>query len=285
MLVREYYQLTKPGIVYGNLVTAAAGFLLAAKGSVDFPLFAGLLSGTALVVASGCVFNNITDVGVDGKMNRTKNRALVTETISTNAAFLFATILGLAGFVLLYFYTNLLALSAGLVGFVFYIIVYGFWKRRTIYGTLIGSVAGATPPVAGYLAAANQFDTGSALLFLILVCWQMAHFYAIAIYRLDDYKAASIPVWPTKKGIPATKVQILIFALAFGAILPLLTFFNYTGYVYLIVMLVVFLGWLRLILQGFKVENEKNWARRVFLFSQFVIVAFATFLSLDVFLP
>ncbi len=285
MLFRDYYTLTKPGIIYGNLVTTTAGFLLAAKNSVDPVLLLQLLFGTAAIIGSGCVFNNIIDLDIDKAMARTKNRPLVRKSITTTSGFIFALTLGLVGFLILALYTNTLTLITGIVGFAFYIGVYSFWKRRSIFGTLVGSVSGATPPVAGYLAITNQVDTGAVLLFLILVFWQMAHFYAIAIYRLDDYKAAGIPVWSIKKGILSTKIQILLYMIGFGLLISLLTFFGYTGYTFIAILILFTLAWLKLAIEGFTVNNDKNWARRVFLFSQIVIVVFSILVSVDAFLP
>lgn len=281
MLIKNYYQLTKPGIIYGNLLTTSAGFFLASKSNIDFSLFCSLLSGTALVIASGCVLNNIIDLEIDRTMARTKIRPLVQNSISVKSAFLFGIVLGFTGFLLLFLFTNFLTLIAGLVGYIFYLGVYSYWKKKTIYGTLLGSVAGSTPPVAGYLAVTNQIDLASILLFLTLVFWQMAHFYAIAIYRLEEYKIAKIPLWPIVKGVQATKIQILLFTTLFGLMLPLFTYFNYSSYVYLICTLLAFLLWLRLSIQGFRVSNDKNWARRFFLFSQIVILLFSLVISVD----
>lgn len=284
-MVKTYYTLTKPGIVYGNLVICAAGFFLASKGSINFWLLFAVIFGTALVIASGCVFNNLTDREIDTLMSRTRHRALVNKTVSTQAAIFFGSCLGIIGFLTLILYTNLLTVGVGLFGFLFYVVVYRIWKRASVYGTLIGSVSGATPPVAGYLAVTNQLDIAALLLFLILVLWQMPHFFAIAIYRLDDYRAAKIPVLPAISGIFATKIQILFFMVAFCASLPLLTILGYTGYTYLIVTTIVSTAWLRLSIQGFQTKNDKSWARKTFLFSQVVIVSLSIILSLDAVLP
>jgi protoheme IX farnesyltransferase len=284
MNFRDYYVLTKPGIIYGNLITTTAGFLLASGNSVDPLLLIQVLLGTGAIIASGCVFNNIIDLDIDKAMLRTKNRPLVRKSVSTKSGFFFALGLGIFGFATLLLFTNTLTVITGLLGFAFYIGVYSFWKRRSIYGTLVGSVSGATPPVAGYLAVATQLDLAAILLFLILVFWQMVHFYAIAIYRIDEYKEARIPVWPIVRGIPATKVQMILFAVLFGVSLPLLHLFNYTGYVYLIVMSLVFFAWFKLILDAFRTAHDRNWARRVFISSQIVLLVFSLLLSVDEFL-
>ena len=214
-MLKAYYQLTKPGIIYGNLITAAAGFFLASAGRINLWLLILTLLGTSLVIASACVFNNYFDREIDAQMSRTKNRGLVKGTISTQNALMFATALGIIGFGVLIVYVNLTTVIVGLIGFFDYVIFYTFSKKLTVWATLIGSVAGATPIVAGYTAVTNRFDLSALILFLILTAWQMPHFYAIATYRMDDYANAKIPVLPVKAGILATKIQILLFIVGF----------------------------------------------------------------------
>ncbi len=284
--LKHYYVLTKPGIVYGNAITAAAGFFLASKGHLDLGLFAAAVAGISLVIASACVINNYIDRHIDDKMARTKNRALVSGKISVAHALIFATCLGLAGFALLMFGANLLAAFITFIGFFFYVVMYSIWKRRSVHGTIVGSISGAVPITAGYCAVTGRFDTGALLLFLILVVWQMPHFYAIAIYRQKDYAAAGIPVLPIKAGLPATKRQMLVYIVVFICLTILLAAFGYGGWIYLIVMLGVGLLWLKRCLDGFKKgTNDPLWARRLFKFSLIVLMTFSATISLNAFLP
>ena len=284
-MIKTYYLLTKPGIIYGNSINTAGGFLLAAKGVIDPLLFLAALIGTAFVIGSACVFNNYIDREIDEKMARTKKRALVTGDIPVKNALIFGTLLGILGFLILFSYTNLLTGVIGVIGVVMYVVVYGYFKRRTVHGTLIGSISGAIPPVAGYTAVTNSVDTGAILLFLILVFWQMPHFYAIAVYRLEDYKKAGIPVLSVVKGIPTTKKQILFYTAGFILASLLLSFFGYTGYTYAIVIGILGLWWLKMAIDGFKTENDIQWARKVFKFSLIVTLVFSALISLEVVLP
>ncbi len=146
MMFKQYLQVTKPGIIFGNLISVIGGFLLASKGSIDYPLFIYTLVGVSLVVASGCVFNNYIDRDIDRKMERTKNRVLVKGLISPAVSLVYATLLGIAGFMLLWFGANPLACWLGVMGFVVYVGVYSLYmKRHSVYGTLIGSLSGAAP--------------------------------------------------------------------------------------------------------------------------------------------
>ncbi len=168
-----------------------------------------------------------------------------------------------------------------MTGFFFYVVMYSFWKYRSTYGTLVGSIAGALPPVIGYCAVSNQFDMGAFLLFAIMVLWQMPHFYAIAMFRLKDYAAASIPVLPVKKGMHVTKVHMLFYTIAFIPVSLSLILFGYTGYMYLAVISFVGLAWLYLCIKGFKVDNDVRWARSMFRFSLVVIMLFSLMLGIN----
>jgi protoheme IX farnesyltransferase len=284
-MFKTYYLLTKPGIIRGNLVTAIAGFFLASQGHVRGWLLLETMVGVSLVIASGCVFNNYIDRGIDAKMERTKKRALVNGSISATGALVYASVLGAGGFLVLAWYTNLLTVVLGLLGLFFYVVVYGVGKRRGVYGTVIGSISGALPPVAGYTAVSGRLDAGAAILFLILVCWQMPHFYAIALYRLKDYAAAGLPVLPVVKGPRTTKIQIMAYIITFTVAAVALTAFGYAGFTYLAVVILLGAGWLGLGARGFRAGDDQRWARKMFLFSLAVIMILSLTISLNAWLP
>jgi heme o synthase len=281
-VIKTYYLLTKPGIILGNAITTIAGFALASKGHIDFWLFLATLVGLCFVIASACIFNNYIDRDMDKKMARTKNRALAKGIISGRNAILFAIFLGLSGILVLCKYTNALAVSIALIGFFVYVVLYSTCKYRTTHGTLIGSISGGVPLVVGYCAAGNRFDMGAILLFMIIVLWQMPHFFAIAMYRLNDYAAASIPVLPLKKGMHTTKVHMLLYIIAFMIATALLTAFGYTGYAYLTVAALLGLSWLWLCVKGFKSDNDALWARKMFRRSLVIITVLSVMISLDI---
>ena len=281
-MIKTYYLLTKPGIIAGNLITTASAFVLASRGSIDYRLFLATTIGLFFVIASACVFNNYIDRKADGKMARTKNRALVKGTISVRQACVFAILLGCLGFVSLALYTNLLAAGVALFGFFVYVVLYSFWKYHTSYATLVGSIAGAVPPVVGYCAASNRFDAGALLVFVILVLWQMPHFFSIAMYRSHEYAAASIPVLPVKSGNFVTKIHMLAYVIAFMAVSLMPTLFGLTGEVYLVVAVLLGISWLGLSIRGFRAENDFRWARKMFALSLAVITILCFAMSLDV---
>ncbi|MBT0728087.1 heme o synthase [Rosenbergiella australiborealis] len=282
-MIKQYLQVTKPGIIFGNLISVIGGFLLASKGSIDFRLFFVSLIGVSLVVASGCVYNNVIDRDIDHKMERTKNRVLVKGLISTRVSLAYATLLGIAGFAVLYFGANPLAMWLAVMGFVVYVGVYSLYmKRNSVYGTLIGSLSGAAPPVIGYCAVTGSFDAGALILLAIFSLWQMPHSYAIAIFRFKDYQAANIPVLPVVKGISVAKNHITLYIIAFMVATLMLTLGGYAGYKYLVVAAAVSLWWLGMALSGYKSENDDRvWARKVFVFSIVAITALSVMMSVD----
>lgn len=284
-MLKDYYRLTKPGIIYGNLITTTGGFMLASAGKVNVGLLAAVLAGTALVIASACVFNNYIDADIDRKMARTQTRALVTGAIKEGYALLYASLLGVVGFTILALFTNELTVFVGLIAVITYVGLYSVGKRRSVHGTLVGSIAGAAPPVAGYCAAIGYFDLGALLVGLILILWQMPHFYSIAMYRKKDYASAGLPVLPVKKGVQITKFTIIMYILSFTLATLLLTIYNYTGLVFMTVMSLFGLGWLYLGLQDLNKTNHEEWAKKMFYFSLIVILVLSVMLSVGPILP
>lgn len=280
-MLKAYYLLTKPGIIRGNALTAAAGFFLAAQADFKFGLLLATLSGLSLIIASACVFNNYIDRGIDKKMIRTHKRALVSGTISGPRALLFASVLGLTGVLLLICFTNALTLGVALTGFVFYVAIYGIYKRRSVHGTLVGSISGAIPPVVGYTAVSNHLDGAALILFIILVCWQMPHFYAIALYRSTDYAKAGIPVLPLIHGLRATRLQILGYITVFTVAAVSLSLFNYLSPGYGVVAVLLGISWFTVGVRGFKVQNIDRWARRMFRYSLLVITLLCAAIAVD----
>lgn len=283
--LKLYYRLTKPGIIYGNLLTTVAGFLLASQGHIDWVLFASTIMGVSLVMASACVFNNYIDRDIDRMMDRTKKRALVDGTISSQSALIFATLLGVAGFAVLAAKTNTLTVILGVIAILVYVVLYGIAKRKSVHGTLVGSVAGALPPVAGYTAVTNQMDIAAWSLFIILTVWQMPHFYAIALFRLKDYQAAHIPVLPAIKGAKTAMWQIRAYIVLFSGSTLLLTLFDYTGYTYAFVMAGLSIVWLKKSFDPRFDKNPTGWARRLFTFSLIILTTFSILLSMETLLP
>ncbi len=284
-MLKECYWLTKPGIIYGNALTAIGGFLLASRWHVDLRLFLATILGTCLIIASACVINNYIDRGIDRKMARTKWREKAMNKLGAKGMIIYGVLLGVLGFGILIAFTNWLVALIGLVAYIDYIVLYGVSKRLSVHGTLVGSIAGAAPPVAGYCAVTGRFDLGALIIFLIMIFWQMVHFYAIAIRRSKEYKAAGIPVLPLVKGVEATKIQMITYTALFILAVIALSAFGYAGWLFAVVMAGLGLYWLYRGLSSFRVTSDNLWAKQMFLFSLVVLVSFSAMLSVGSILP
>lgn len=267
----HYVKLMKPGIIFGNLITMMGGFFLASTVGGQGLYFLTVFCGVFLLIGSACAINCIIDVDIDAKMTRTMNRPLPLGLVTKNQALIFAMLLGLVSFVILAFNTNPVCVLVSLLGFVAYVFVYSFWKPLTHFSTLLGSVSGAIPPVIGYTAVSQVLDVNAALLFLILALWQMPHFYAISIFRMDDYKRAEIPVLPLVKGIKRTRVSMILYTGMFALACPLLFVFGSAGVLYLLTSFVSSVFWLYIALKPMKEEEIPAWARKIFIASVMII--------------
>lgn len=287
-LTKKLWSVTKPGIVMGNAITVAGGFFLAIGHykqllSINVVgLFLLVLCGISLIIASGCVFNNYIDRDIDILMERTRNRVIARGLLTHQVALVYAFILAFLGLGILYFASNVLAVTLAVIGLIVYIFIYTLWLKRTsVYATIVGSVAGAMPPVVGYCAVTNIFDSGALILFLLLCIWQVPHSYAIAIYRLNDYRKINIPVLPIKYSINIAKYHIVIFSIAFLVVSLLLFAYGYVGYYYLITAMLVGLYWVYVCTCGFSAEDSYKWAFRVFKTSIIVLTVLAIVMAIN----
>ncbi|MDJ0315640.1 heme o synthase [Arthrobacter antibioticus] len=277
----RYYSLAKPRVLYGNVLTAAAGFLFASEGRINWVVFLAVCLGTTLVIASACVLNNILDRDIDTLMDRTKKRASVTGGVGVRNASIYAAVLGMLGMAILILWTNPLVVGVGLAGFLIYVVFYGmFSKRMSLHGTVVGSISGAAPILGGYVGASNSFDMGAAVAFLMLFLWQFPAFYSIAIYRRAEYARAGVPVISVVRGNAHTKVQILFYTVLFVAVSLLPQLFGYTGWMYTAVMAVLGVGWLVAALRGFTAPDDDAWAHLMFRYALIMMCAISVMLAI-----
>ncbi len=284
-MFKHYLEIIKPGIIIGNTTLIVGSFLFASRNvTFDFFLFLYTILGASLVIASACVFNNLIDFDIDKKMQRTSNRVLSKKLLSIRSVLIFAIFLGVSGICILSFLVNFLSTILSIFGFFVYVVLYSYlYKRKSIYSTFIGSFSGSTPSAIGYTAVSNSIDICCILLFFILIFWQMSHFYAISIMRIEDYKKAKIPVFSVVKGIPITKKHIFFYILIFIFFSSLLTFLDYLSYNFLFLFSIVNFYWLFLSYSDIKKNNNKKNASQLFYYSIIVIVIFNFLISVDVF--
>jgi protoheme IX farnesyltransferase len=253
-IARKYYVALKPERTYANVMTTAAGFLFACKWHIDWSL---LLETT----------NNCTDYKLDTRMPRTRKRPTATGDVSIRNLAILAGVLGIAGFVVLAVWVNWLTLLLGAIAYVDYVILYGWTKRTTPWSTLVGTLSGAAPLVAGYTAVTDHFGLITAALGLVMVFWQMPHFYAIGIFRLKDYKAGGLPVWPVRYGVKSTQIWMLVYTTLYLLAIILLVASGSTNVIFAVVIGLMGLYWLWLGVRGFWSERPDKWARGMFGFS------------------
>ncbi len=286
-MIRDYYVLAKPGIIYGNLLSAVGGFFLAAAPEISaarahlhdslmlvtavgigLGLLFLLIVGLGLVIGSASVFNNIYDRRIDKNMKRTKNRALVSGRISTSQAAWYGTILGVSGSALLWICFGPFPLLYALAGWVLYVLVYTPLKHVSPHAALVGALVGACPPLVGAVAAARfalpEISTASWVLAGVLLVWQLPHFYAISIFRKAEYEAAGVPVLSAKAGMPFTGRVVL--ATLFLTVLTSMGFWLTPHPGPWCTLLITGLGlwWLTTALLSFKTTDTPVWARQVF---------------------
>lgn len=280
--MRPYFSLVKPGIIFGNLLTALGGFFLASHGSPAYETLAWMLGGLAAVIGSAAIVNNYIDQDIDALMERTKHRAFVRGTVSVHVALILSGLLGVGGIIALAFGTNYTTAFVASMGFCAYIFLYTLWaKRRFSYGMHVGTLSGAVPVVAGYTAAAGRPDLGALIVFLIVGLWQLPHFLAIALYRADDYAAAGVPVLPLRRGSHTTKLHILLSVVALGITAPTLTAYGYAGYGYAAGAALLSAGWIGLAVSGYYTTDTRRWARRMFVYSLVVMSGLSLLMALD----
>jgi protoheme IX farnesyltransferase len=289
-LIKRYYALTKPGVLYGNVLTVIAGFLLASHGRVNAQLLVATVAGMTLVIAAACVINNVLDRDIDRVMARTKSRPTVTGAVQPRPAAVFGVVLGVLGILSLAAWTNALVVTVGVAGFVTYVWLYGAWsKRQSVHGTLVGSVSGAAPILAGYAAVTGRIDVGAVLVFAVLFLWQEPEFYSIAIFRRKEYAAAGVPVIAVVKGVEHTKREILVYTAAFVIATVALSLAGVTGRVYLVVMAALGGYWLGLGIRGLRIRGDEAksavWARQMFRWSLIMLLVFSALISVDAYLP
>lgn len=266
--LRDFISITKPGIIIGNLITAASGFFLASRPDFLLEPFLWMLLGLASVIASASIFNNYLDRDIDAKMQRTMHRALVEKRIRLTHALLLGGFLGLAGIYVLKVHVALFSTIAALLAFIVYVGFYTlFTKRQTIFGTFVGAISGALPPVVGYLALGAPISATALLLFAILFFWQIPHFYAIGIYRAHEYAAAGIRILPVVATPRATKIVILLAVAGFSAAAIGLEFVAHLGRTYLVAAILISVAWLFVGIEGFRAHDNILWARRLFVLS------------------
>lgn len=279
--VGQYLELTKPRVVALLVFTAVIGMFLAVPGLPPWrPALFGAL-GIWLAASSAAAINHLLDRRIDAVMARTAHRPLPTGGLTTTQVLVFALVLGALSMALLVWQVNVLTAWLTFASLIGYAVVYtGFLKRATPQNIVIGGAAGAAPPVLGWAAISGTVDPHALLLFLIIFIWTPPHFWALAIFRRDDYARALIPMLPVIYGVTYTRWQILFYTilLLVVSLLPWIT--GMTGLFYLggaLVLGGVFLYYAIRLMD----PPDELFAMEVFKYSIWYLMALFAFLLLD----
>lgn len=233
-LWRDYLELTKPRVVVMMLLTSLVGMFLATRAGVPWTVLVFGNLGIGLCAGGAAAVNHVVDRRIDAVMARTHKRPLAEGRVSPLAALSFALLLSVSGLALLLVFTNALAAWLTLASLLGYAIIYtGFLKRATPQNIVIGGMAGAAPPLLGWVAVTGQVTAEPLLLALIIFAWTPPHFWALAIHRKEEYAKAQIPMLPVTHGEHYTKVHILLYTFALLAVSLLPFVIHMSGLLYL----------------------------------------------------
>lgn len=251
---RDYLELTKPKVVVLMLITSLVGMFLATRAGVPWTvlLFGNL--GIALCAGGAAVVNHVLDRRIDALMARTCKRPVAKGRVAPLPALAFALALAIAGMALLLAFTNPLTAWLTLASLLGYAVVYtGFLKRATPQNIVIGGLAGAAPPLLGWVAVSGHLSAEPLLLVLIIFAWTPPHFWALAIHRKEEYAKAEIPMLPVTHGEHYTKLHILLYSLVLLAVSLLPYAIHMSGPLYLACALLLglrFVQWAWVLYRG-----------------------------------
>lgn len=276
--MKNYLEVCKPKVVAVMLFTVLVGMMLAAAPPLPATLLA-TLAGVALVAGSAAAINQVADHRIDTVMRRTRTRPLPAGNLSSRRVLAFAAIIGIAGTVILALWVNWLTALLTVLSLVGYAFVYTrFLKYATPQNIVIGGAAGATPPLLGWTAVTGQVDFPALLLFLIIFAWTPPHFWALALYRKDDYAAAGVPMLPVTHGEDYTRLHVLLYTLLLALITMLPFATGMSGVIYLFAALLLNAVFLYYAV-SLKITRRRDKAIETFVFSIiYLLLLFAALL-------
>lgn len=288
MVLNRYYKiakhlisLSKPGISRAQMLTASIGYFLALQTISFSHPFLLLLSGTYCFSAAAAVGNNVLDYSYDIRMDRTKNRVLPNQLLSTSHAIIFGCLMFFVGAVLFY-HINLLTLIIGVLTVVIYVFIYTPMKRWTWMNTWVGAIPGALPLLGGWVASGTPIHLAVVALFCTLFSWQMPHFFALSIMYLDDYRSAGFAMLPINDpGYHSTKRQILIFTILMIVTSFIPYFVGYLGDIYVVGITLISIVFMVFSLRLTKKISDQH-ARKLFILSILYLPGWFIIMILDI---
>lgn len=282
---REYLELCKPRVVSLIVFTAIVGMLLSTPGAVPLDIFFFATLGIALAAGSAAAINHVAEHRIDALMARTQDRPLPQGEISRRHALLFALSIGALAMYLLVVFVNSLTAVLTFASLIGYAVIYTMYlKHATPQNIVIGGAAGAAPPVLGWTAITGTVEPHALLLFLIIFAWTPPHFWALAIYRREEYAKANIPMLPITHGVDYTRAQILFYTivLCIATVLPYVTYM--CGPFYLVGALLLDAGYLYFSIRMI-FDHRDELAQQAFRYSIIYLTLLFVVLFIDHYLP
>lgn len=282
--LRQYYSLTKPRVVQLIVFCALIGMVLAVPGVptlVDLQLWAIACAGIWLVAGAAAAFNCLVEKGIDAKMKRTAWRPTAKNELPDWQALALSAVLCVVGSTILYVWVNPLTMWLTFATFVGYAVVYTvILKPLTPQNIVIGGASGAMPPVLGWAAVTGSVGPEAGILFLIIFLWTPPHFWALALYRVEDYRKSGLPMLPVTHGNEFTRLQILLYTFVLFAACLMPFIYGMSSWLYLVVAIVLSIGFC-----GYAVALWRNYSdalsRKTFRFSLIHLSALFAALLID----
>ena len=279
--IKALFDLMKPRVMSLVIFTCVVGLLIAPI-KVNFLNAAFSILAVALGSGAAGVLNMWYEADLDSLMSRTCLRPIPTKKITKNQALVFGILSSLVSVFALYFFSNLIAATILAITILFYVFVYTIWlKPKTSQNIVIGGASGALPPVIGWAIATGGITLEPIILFLIIFIWTPSHFWALSLYKTEDYRKANIPMLPITSGVKTTKLNILIYALLLFPISLAPFFLNYSGLAYLLMSTILSTYYVFICYRLFTAQNsrlEKKLASKLFWYS--ILYLFMIFTSI-----
>ena len=278
--LKALYDLMKPRVMSLAIFTCVVGFLITPFKNIDY--FNAILSIMAVALGSGAAgaLNCWYEADVDSLMSRTCLRPIPTGKLTKNQALIFGTLSSFISVVTLYLFSNLVAASLLALTILFYVFVYTIWlKRKTSQNIVIGGAAGALPPVIGWAIASGDVAIEPIILFLIIFIWTPSHFWALSLFKSDDYRKANIPMLPVTSGVETTKKNIFVYSILLFPVALAPFYLKFLGLIYLSFALPLSAYYIFICLKLLKTKDtklEKIIAKQIFAFS--ILYLFAIFI-------
>ena len=258
-IIQDYLTLCKPKVVLLILMTALVGMLLSSNTSISYSTVLTSIMGIGLTAASAAVLNQLIEHKIDLRMQRTSHRPVAQGRIQTPHALLFSIFLTIVGLGVLSYGANGLTVLLTAITFLFYGLFYtAFLKKNTPQNIVIGGLAGAMPPLLGWCAITGEITAYPLLLVLLIFVWTPPHFWALAIYRCEDYKKANMPMLPVTHGIEFTKFSILLYSILLAIISIFPTLVGMSTYFYLLIAILLNYFFLRLAIKLYRSDSKKD---------------------------